>query len=751
MGPRFLSWLRTAAGERIAVLAGFIALAVAWTWPLALRPGTTMAAPFGDPLLNAWILGWDADRLRHGLSGLWTAPPFYPYPDTLAYSEHLLGIAVPLAPIYWLTGNAILLYNVALIGSFALAGMGMYLLARDLTGRRDAALLAALAFMWCPNRAPHVTHLQVLVNGWMPIALWALHRYFATGSRRALAGFVAAFVLQGLSNGYFLFFLAVPVTIVAGVELWRHRARLTAHAIHMAVAAVAIGALIAPVASAYLRVKREQGLSRTRGDTVQFGARPSDYVTVSHQPRLWSKVLPIGGGEKELFPGLVVIVLALGVFVPLARRSDSRRIGSRHIESVGLSLDEDGLQPPRVLPAAILSSEVGVRLYAAIALVAFVLSMGPEPALSAGVRLSTGPYDWMAAIVPGLEGLRVPARFAVVVYVALAVLAAYGAARLLDRVRAPTIRGALVLVLGAVTIAEGYMGPLPLERIPSAQMAGDRAAYEWLATQPPGPMVELPLGDPDPAVRYQLRTLIHGNRIVNGYSGYGSALQDFLRGPPSTEGGATGDQLALFRALGLRYVVIHGQLYADPAAAGQMVDAMRAQAVHVARVTTRGPVSIVELGAGAPGRLPKPAGTEIPRVSLTLSASHNTAALPLVVDGNDATRWLSGAQQDGSEWIHIGFDRLRRPSFLRLAMDRRSFGDYPRRLEIEASTDGRTFTPLFAGSVLAPFALSLIEQPVSPRIDLPLPPTEATALRIRQTGRAVRNWYWSVHEIQLWE
>ena len=208
MGPRFLTWLRSPAGERTAVLVGFLALAIVWTWPLALRPGTTMAAPFGDPLLNAWILGWDADRLRHGLSGLWTAPPFYPYPDTLAYSEHLLGIAVPLAPIYWLTGNAVLLYNVALIGSFALAGIGMYLLARDLTGRRDAAVLAALAFMWCPNRAPQVTHLQVLMNGWMPIALWALHRYFATGSRRALAGFAAAFVVQGLSNGYFLFFLA---------------------------------------------------------------------------------------------------------------------------------------------------------------------------------------------------------------------------------------------------------------------------------------------------------------------------------------------------------------------------------------------------------------------------------------------------------------------------------------------------------------------------------------------------------------
>jgi hypothetical protein len=281
-------------------------------------------------------------------------------------------------------------------------------------------------------------------------------------------------------------------------------------------------------------------------------------------------------------------------------------------------------------------------------------------------------------------------------------------------------------------------------------MAGDRAAYEWLATQPAGPMLELPLGDPDPAVRYQFRTLIHGNRIVNGYSGYGSALQDFLRGPPSTEGGSA-DQLAMFRALGLRYVVIHGQLYANRAAPRGLVDEMRRQTEHVARVTTRGAVTIVELHAGASGRLPGPAGAEIPRASLTLSASHNRGGLPSAVDGNDATRWLSGTQQDGTEWIQVAFDRPRRPTFLRLVMDRRSFGDYPRRLEIEGSIDGATFTPLVAGSVLTPLALSLVEQPVSPRIDLPLPPTDASVLRIRQTGRAVRNWYWSVHEIRVWE
>jgi hypothetical protein len=722
---RPLSVPREVASEAAAVVLGFLGLAIAWTWPLALRPGTTMAAPFGDPLLNAWILAWDADRLRHGLAGLWTAPPFFPMPDTLAYSEHLLGLAVPLAPLAWLTGNPVLAYNVALIGSFVLAGAGMYLLARGLTGRRDAAVLAGLAFACCPYRAPQITHLQVLMNGWMPIALWALHRAIARGSRRALAGFVLAFLAQALTNGYFLFFLAIPAAMVAGAELIRHRTELRTHAARLAVAAVVIGAVIAPVAASYLRVKREQGLARTRADAIQFGALPADYARVSSQPMLWARLLPIGASERELFPGLTVVLLALCVLVPLPARTD------RAIE-----------------PSAASST---VALYAAIALIAFLLSMGPEPALSAGLRLSSGPWAWLSAIVPGFDGLRVPARFAAVVDLALAALAAIGAARLLVRMGSAPARFAMVVLAGAVIVVEGYAGPLPLERVPSAEMAVDRAVYEWLATQPHGPMLELPMGKPDPAVRYQFRTLVHGNRIVNGYSGYGSAIEEFLGGPPFTEIEGMREALAAVRGLGVRYVVVHGQLYHDHATARRVTDGLAADPAQIARTATFGPVTVFELRPAAPVALGQPAGAEIAASAFQLSASHNLAALPAAVDGNPATRWLSGIPQDGTEWIRLDFDRLRRPTFVRLVMDRRSFGDYPRRLEVEGSIDGHTFQTLWAGPVLVPFAASLVELPVRPRIDLALPGAEIRVLRLRQTGRTPRRWYWSVHEIRLWE
>ena len=138
--------------------------------------GRALPRDLGDPLLNTWILAWDADRIRHGLQGLWDAPNFYPYSKTLTYSEHLLGIALFTAPVQWISGNPVLAYNVAFMGSYVLSGFGMYLFAAAVTGDRGAAAVAGVAFAVLPYRVSQVAHLQVLMCGWMPIALWALHR-----------------------------------------------------------------------------------------------------------------------------------------------------------------------------------------------------------------------------------------------------------------------------------------------------------------------------------------------------------------------------------------------------------------------------------------------------------------------------------------------------------------------------------------------------------------------------------------------
>ena len=138
----------------------------------------------------------------------------------------------------------------------------MYLLARSLTGRL-AAGVAGLLFVFVPFRAHEAGHVQSLMYGWMPIGLWALHRYFATGRRAALAGFAAAFVLAGLSNGHFFFFFAPVVVIVAGLEVifLRSRPRML---IELPVAAALMFAAVLPVMSGYLATHDLYDTQRSR-------------------------------------------------------------------------------------------------------------------------------------------------------------------------------------------------------------------------------------------------------------------------------------------------------------------------------------------------------------------------------------------------------------------------------------------------------------------------------------------------------
>src|SRR5262249_45449019 len=100
---------------------------------------------------------------------------------------------------------------VAFVLSFPLCAIGAYALAHEVTGRRDAATLAGLAFMLAPYRMGQLGHLQMLAYYGAPVALAALHRYRRTGSRRALAAFGLAWLVQATSNGYALFHVAILI------------------------------------------------------------------------------------------------------------------------------------------------------------------------------------------------------------------------------------------------------------------------------------------------------------------------------------------------------------------------------------------------------------------------------------------------------------------------------------------------------------------------------------------------------------
>jgi hypothetical protein len=703
--------------EIALLIGGLTALSIAATYPLVRHLTTHLPNDLTDPVLVAWILAWDAHALPHGIAALFNAPSFYPYAQTLAYSETMIGVALFTAPLQWLSANPILVYNLAFIASFVQAGAGMYILARSLTGRGDAALLAALAYAFAPMRAAQFAHLQWLMTGWLPLSLWGLHRYFSTGRLRFLLASAGAYVLQSLTGSYFTYFSLLPSAAVAAMEIWQHRPPLRRTLGHTVIAGAVCAVSLAPLAYRYYHAQKEHDFRRPVFEIVSLSADLSDYLHAHKNVRLWRSG-SWANGEHELFPGAIVIALAVASLFA-ARGSSTPRI----------------------------------RLYAALAAATIVLSLGPQPSAWGHHAPIPGPYQLLLATVPGLDGLRALSRIAVVVLLALSVLAAFGAIRLLDRVT-PRFRIAAATALAMGIVAEGWAAPIRTARFDPLASPDDRAAYTFLRDAgPDGAAIELPMSleNEEREQRYQYLTVVHGHRIVNGRSGNLPALTQWLYNPeqsPLADASRPAVAIEFLRAIGVRYVIVHAD--EQPPIDAALMRELRTLHGQVAAAHEFGRTAVFTLADDVVEAAPAGAHP-IPLSSFRARSSHSQQRLPLLFDNDRDTRWLTGTNQTGDEWIELEFDAPRNVARVRMQTAERSFGDYPRELAIDAIEAAGPRT-LFRGSVIPQFGRGVIadDSHTYPNIDVLLPDNHAKAIRLRQLGHTSQL-FWSIHELQVWE
>jgi hypothetical protein len=708
--------------ELLLVALTFTIVALLMTLPLATHLGRALPSDLLDTLLNSWIIGWDADRLRHGFAGLWNAPIFYPYPNTLAFSENLLGIAVFVAPVFWISGNAVLTYNVAFVLSFAIAGTGMYLLTQALTGSRHAAWIGAAAYAFGPFRMAQIAHIQMVATGWLPITLFALHRYFATRSRVWLALFVSGYALQATSNSYVAYFLLLPVTVIVLDGLRRDRSAWLSTVRDLAITGAALALVLAPVVVHYYRARAELGQVRSAHEVETFSADLRSYLVGKNTIGVW-RWLPTAVStdpEKELFPGIVPIALAA--------------------IAIGVAWRRRGSPDAR-----------GVGMYALIAAAAAVLSLGPSMHVWGRQVTGYGPYGWLYHVVPGWGGMRVPARFAIVVMAALSVMAAFGARAILAPMR-PRVQFAATLGLVVALIAEGWAAPIEIHAYTERGRSSDRAAAVWLRDRPAGAVLHLPIRTlVDYAeLHHQYVTLVHHHPIVNAYSGWDSPLNALLKDPgsPLYDFERFGDVVRMLRAIGIRYVVVHDEDFnltqREAHEPLNTLNGFRASGQMVAEQPLVGAVAFELQEWREP--VPVPASAPIDPRSFTVSVSQAEDRAANLVDGDLDTRWFG--DQDGGGWIAAAFRAPEDVARVELRMAARSLLDYPRRLRVESTDESGATRTLYEAVPYAELLTGVVQNGAYPSITIALPPNQSRTLRIRETA-AARRW-WSVHELALW-
>ena len=565
-----------------AAAGWYLAATLLLMWPLLPGIFRNIPADLGDPLLNCWILHWNADhflRLLSGdlgaLHGFWNAGIFYPSPLALAYSEHLVPQALEILPIYAVTRNIVFCYNLLFLSTFVLSGLGVYLLARSLTGNARAAFVAGLLFAFAPYRLAQLSHVQVLSTQWMALSLYGLHRFFETRRWQALAGAAAALAVQNLSCGYFLLFFAPFAAAFVAWEVLRRRLagdwKLLAS---LAGAGVAVGLATWPFLRPYLALRQLGYGARTFDEVDTFSANVLAYLTGTRWLHGWGRLFDVfPAPEGQLFPGFVLLVLATaggaiavwgawagsrGPVLPRWRRVLSALAaawaaaqlllvvyllagGSRIIEVGSFELRLKDFSRPVLLAvvsaAAFVAATPRVRraawellagwgFWVVAALAAASLSLGPI--IRTGLKeMSAGPYLLLYRYVPGFDGLRVPARFGLLVTLMLAVLAAFALDRLL---RACRRSGLITVAIVVLFVSECLPAPIPIDGTggteslrapaPVRQGANVPAVYRYLRELPGNePVLEFPFGEDAYEVQYVYYTTEHGHPIVNGYSG----------------------------------------------------------------------------------------------------------------------------------------------------------------------------------------------------------------------------------------
>ncbi len=536
---------RSQLAQGAAITAVYAVATLVLTWPLAIRLNTATATG-ADPPLQLWIARWIEHALVTDPAHLYDANVFYPYPTTLAYSDTNIPMALLHWPLFLLTGDDLVAFNLLMLGTFVLAATGMYALAWRLTRNRGAAFLGGLAFAFLPARFAHFSHLQQLSHAWTPWVALALLILLARQQWRWSAVLGVALAVEALSS----FYLAAQLLCVVGVivlvalvadrrvRTWRSVSRLAA-------AGVVALALVLPVAWPYGTLNSAQGLERRIEENAQAGrsATLDSYRRVSDGTPLWRGLMPPveDNSEDILYPGGVTLLGALVGSVAWRRR----RLAITFLLLGG---------------------------------VAFVLSLGPTLTLPDGATMPL-PYSALYTGVPLFKALRVPARFGMLTDFALVVLAAGGAAagwRWLARRLQPVPRRAVaVLVTGLLAVAvlvETAAVPIPLD--PLARAPETTAPYHWLATQPDGAVLDLPVY----FARYSRATLMywstyHWHPLVEGYSGflppnYWERLSPFIHNlerPNGTTSRAVSyvdeGTIGLVRDLGVRYIIFHRSDY----------------------------------------------------------------------------------------------------------------------------------------------------------------------------------------------
>lgn len=520
----------------------YAVLTVFMTWPIVANLATEVPGG-GDAWQHIWNLWW----VKHALLTLHTNPYhtdllYYPGGVNLYFHTLVLTAGLTAIPLQVLGLNLITSYNLILLSTYVLAGLGAYLLCRYLTGNPWASFVGGLVFAFAPYHSAHLFgHMNLASLQWIPFYVLLLlkaldwrpqHPSYApalTQQQDQPAGIVrSAFSRPWYALGagallavnaytewtYAIFLVLLTGVIVAWRILMPSERRLVAAGAgwwalgaRLVIIGVTFLVLTAPIFFPTLAEARQGYAQQPPEETLFYSADLVNGFLPSELHPLWG-------------PNIASTVSQLPPYLPLKNPSER----DLFLGYTVLAVAAWGVWRLR--------RNIRVLFWAFTGVLMWLFSLGPvlqvlgrQEFTSFLVKIPM-PYLLLYKL-PLFSIMRTPARFTVLAMLALAVLVAYALANLLrngpqstlptnvpahaagTRPLPPVTRRVLAIVIPALILFE-FVAVYPM--VPPGWNV---PIYQKIAAEPGNfALLELPIR---PFGDYMAYQTIHGKPIIGGY------------------------------------------------------------------------------------------------------------------------------------------------------------------------------------------------------------------------------------------
>lgn len=421
--------------ELLGAIFFFILLLTYFRWPLVeLFSSHLLGGGGGDTNLYFWLVTTFPQSMLE--RGWFETNSFYPYKDTLAWSDNFLFPSL----LFYLLNSILRLaeipsWNVLILLAQLANATSVFLLAKTLRANFVTAILLGTIFLISPYYAEHLGHPQLQFFFFIPLGFRFLINLMNRPNWISAAGLAVTVFLCFVTTVYYAIGLVLICAIYSSVCFFNEKVIPRQLVIMVISSALATGMLLAPFILPYLGVKQLFG-SRGLHEFYYFGLSALSFFSAAPISLPYEMSSNFSHNEAHFGWGAVVL------FCLLIGLKQIWRISPIALTSILLSLILSdrmlvGLtnlnQEWRLYSAAMFSwlsliilfyklrsfKDVSTSLILAIVAVFFIaISIGPLGYPEIGI-VALSPFRLFYEVFPGVDSLRAISRLGSIVVLVL--------------------------------------------------------------------------------------------------------------------------------------------------------------------------------------------------------------------------------------------------------------------------------------------------------------------------------------------